>query len=193
MQIVLTLSNASEWEALDYLSFESKLNSLNKFAKEKMQELINAFDTEKQSNSYAQRISLKVLDNLQINFSNIHIRIEDNYLNPPISFGMTLEKLNVINCDENWKQVFIDRSKNENQNFDLFKLLEISNFGFFLNLNDKTNLGKLESHFLINKEMDKMFSRNYKQVVGYDYLIKPGKQNLKNSKNLRNLRKNSFT
>ncbi len=176
MQIVLTLSNASEWEALDYLSFESKLNSLNKFAREKMQELINAFDTEKQKDSYAHRISLKVLDNLQINFSNIHIRIEDNNLNPPISFGMTLEKLNVINCDENWKQVFIDRSKNENQNFDLFKLLEISNFGFFLNLNDETNLGKIESHYLINKEMDKMFSHNCKQVVGYDYLIKPGKK-----------------
>lgn len=140
-----------------------------------MQDLFNAFDNEKHSNTYAQSISLKVLDNLQINFSNIHIRIEDNFLNPPISFGLTLQKLNVINCDENWKQVFIDRSKNENQNTDLFKLLQISNLGFFLNLNDKLNLGKYYDHNFINEEMNKMFSPNSEKVEGYDYLIKPGK------------------
>ena len=175
MQIVLSLTNSSEWKALDYLSFESKINYLNKFAKEKMQELVSAFDTEKQSNTYAQIISLKVLDNLQINFSNIHIRIEDNSLNPPISFGFTLQKLNVINCDENWEQVFIDKSKDENQNTELFKLLQISNFGFFLNLNDKVNLGKYEDHNFINEEMNKMFSHGSEKVKGYDYLIKPGK------------------
>ena len=174
MQIVLSLTNSSEWKALDYLSFESKINYLNKFAKEKMQELVSAFDTEKQSNTYAQSISLKVLDNLQINFSNIHIRIEDNTLNPPISFGLTLQKLNVINCDENWKQVFIDRSANENQITDLFKLLQISNLGFFLNLNDNTNMSKLLEHKLINEEMNKKFSNNSEKVIGYDYLIKPG-------------------
>ena len=135
---------------------------------------MNKYKTEKKSNTYAQRISLKVLDNLQINFSNIHIRIEDNNISPPISFGLTLQKLNVINCDENWKQVFIDRSNDRNQNLDLYKLLEISNFGIFLNLNDKINLGKLEDQKIIANEMNKIFSSISKKAENYEYLIKPG-------------------
>lgn len=145
---------------------------LNKFSRQKIDELNNAFLKDKQ-NSYVDRISLKVLDNLQINISNIHIRIEDNNINPTISLGLTLQSFNVTNTDENWNPVFIDR--NLNKNATIYKILKLNNFGIFLNLNDKIKLSDYKNYKDVEIKMGQMFSEINEYVKDYDYLIKPSK------------------
>jgi len=168
----LNIDKTNQWEFLDYLSFESKINMLNKFSRQKIDELNNAFLKDKQ-NSYVDRISLKVLDNLQINISNIHIRIEDNNINPTISLGLTLQSFNVTNTDENWNPVFIDR--NLNKNATIYKILKLNNFGIFLNLNDKIKLSDYKNYKDVEIKMGQMFSEINEYVKDYDYLIKPSK------------------
>ena len=113
------------------------------------------------------------MDNLQINFSNIHIRIEDFSISPPISFGFTLQSLCVINTNEDWEPIFIDRNIHKETN--LYKLLKLSNFGFFLNLNEKLNLSNFQSIDLIENKMNDLFSDKSERVHEYNYLIKPSK------------------
>ena len=157
---------------MDYLSFDSKINFLNKFSRQKLEELSNAFEKDK-PNNYVDRISLKVLDNLQINISNIHIRIEDNNTNPPISLGLTLQSFSVTNTDENWNPVFVDR--NLNKNASIRKLLRLNNFGFFLNINDKLKLAEYSKAKDAEIKMGHMFNEKCEYVKDYEYLIKPSK------------------
>lgn len=174
MKLVLSLVPPAEWKVLDYISFDSKINYLTKFAKEKLSELSTAFDKEKEkekSSSYVERVSLKILDNLQLNFSNIHIRIEDFSMSPSISFGLTLQNLTVINTDDDWNQVFIDR--NECKKMDIYKLLTLSNFGLFINLNDSIKLCDKQPK-AVEEKMSFLFSEKSEHVKDYEYLIKPG-------------------
>jgi len=172
VKIVLSITKAENWEILDYLSFESKINYLKNFSQGKLDELNKSFQKDK-TNSYVDRISLRILDNLQINISNIHIRIEDNYMNPNLSLGLTLQSLNVTNTDKNWHPIFVDRNLNKESN--IYKLLELNNFGVFFNLNDNLNLGEYSNYKEVESIMEDLFSDTKEYVKDYDYLIKPSK------------------
>ncbi len=143
---------------------------MKNFAYTRIQELTEAFSKEK-SSGYVDRITLKVLDNLQMNFSNIHIRFEDFYMNPNYSLGITLQNIFVINTDLNWQQNFIDR--NSNKQLDIFKLLKMSNFGVYLNLNETENISTLEDPVLIENRLNELFPNDATHIENFEYLIKP--------------------
>jgi len=176
IQVVVSLINQEDWQFLDYISFDSKIAYLNKFAQNRIQELVEAFTTKEGegSSSYGDRVILKILDNLHVNFKNIHLRIEEPNKSPFYSIGVTLQEMLVVNTNENWEQKFIDR--NVNKNINVFKLLKISNFGIYM----KTN----EDYFLSNRglekdeirsELDNMFSIGSSHASNIEYLIKPSK------------------
>lgn len=56
---------------------------------------------------------LKIIDNIQIKVSSIHIRFEDAISNA-FAWGITMDSLEAYTCDENWKKNYIDRTKEEN-------------------------------------------------------------------------------
>ena len=65
-------------------------------------------NTEEASLSYLDKMTLWVLDNLQIQIRNIHFRFENSKQN--YSYGLTLHELRGFSTDKHWNQHFIDRS-----------------------------------------------------------------------------------
>jgi vacuolar protein sorting-associated protein 13A/C len=56
----------------------------------------------------------KVIDNLQLSLSKIHIRVEnvDNDVeNNQFSMGVTLQSIDLYTTDKDWNRQFVDRSK----------------------------------------------------------------------------------
>ena len=196
IQIVLTAtSDSDKWEYTDYNNYENKLYYLLKFANERMLQLTQSFIEEfkkkdaennnvapqQNQNNFWDGILLKILDNLQVRFKNVHIRIEAP-INSHISLGVSLEEMFVVNTNEEWEEEFIDR--NVNKNLNIFKLLKISNFGIYLNPNENffiyniynENLKIKEQNELqdiIEEHMTKLFPEEEQKLPDTEYLIEP--------------------
>ena len=171
IQVLVRLITQDEWEFLDYISYEAKVAFLNKFAQDRLLELTEAFQAEK--SSYGDRVMLKVLDNLHVNFKNIHIRIEEPNKAPLYSLGITLKEMLVVNTNENWEQKFIDRNKDKNIN--VFKLLKISNLGVYLKTAETMFLSK-EDNYKVS--MGRLFNAE-QTACNLEYLVKPSKNSFK--------------
>lgn len=55
----------------------------------------------------------KILDNLQVSLTNIHIRVENvdpDVENNQFSLGVTLSAMELFTTDKNWQRQFVDRS-----------------------------------------------------------------------------------
>lgn len=67
---------------------------------------------------------LKIIDNIQLSISNIHIRFEDTIRNE-FAWGFTVKSIEAFTCNSEWKKQFYDRNLKENVN-KLLKTLENS-------------------------------------------------------------------
>ena len=81
----------------------------------------------------------KTIDNLQLNIKNLHCRLESN--NPAFStdlfsMGFTLQELQLSTTDTEWNPTFLDRTTADQSKQPLFKLLKISNLGFYYKPNE---------------------------------------------------------
>jgi hypothetical protein len=168
----LSFIDKKDWEFIDFISFDKKINDIKNFAFSRIQELTEALSKEK-SNTYLDKVFLKIFDNLQLNFSNIHIRFEDFCLSPAYSLGFTLQNISIVNTDGMFNQIFIDRSSNKD--LDVFKLLKISNFGLFLKINDHLNISSLENNSAIENKLNELFPMDSSHIKDMEYLIKPSK------------------
>lgn len=79
--------------------------------KEKNQEGMSQEEQQK-NQSFTQSLVTKIVDNLQVEVKNIHIRYEDSISAPghPFSLGMTLEEFSAISTDGQWAPTFIQDS-----------------------------------------------------------------------------------
>lgn len=77
--------------------------------------LKNLVVTNKEHNTYMQKLLIKIIDNIEVSISNIHIRYENiiNTSNLFYSFGITLESISISTTDNNWKEMFINRDENK--------------------------------------------------------------------------------
>ena len=76
----------------------------------------------------------KIIDNLQINLQNVHVRIENEDLEDKqstFSLGITLKQITFNTTDQQWKKQFVDRTLKENAQTPLYKLLSIENFAVY--------------------------------------------------------------
>ena len=198
IQIILTVtSNSDKWEYTDYNNYENKLYYLLKFSNERMLQLTQTFieetkklensnqkgnSTEKQ-NGYWDGLFLKILDNLQVKFKNVHIRREAPFDNNHTSLGVSLEEMFVVNTNEFWQEEFIDRNIDKDSN--IFKLLKISNFGIYLNPSEKFLIYNIykenieqkkdekEIQDIIEKHMTQLFPEQEERLPDMEYLIEP--------------------
>lgn len=115
---------------------------LGKFAKKKAK-------SEASEKGYIEKMSVKIIDNIQLLFKNIHVRWEDPVQG--FSFGITLQELQANTTDENWKQAFLDRTKDDVVKAAVYKLLTLK--GLRLYWNDK------ESEFLANSAKYTIYSK----------------------------------
>jgi vacuolar protein sorting-associated protein 13A/C len=172
VQVVVSLIHQENWDFMDFISYDAKISYLNKFAQERIQELQEAFIKKEENSNFSERALLKILDNLHVNFKNIHIRIEENIQAPFYSFGVTLKEMLVVNTNENWVEQFIDRNKTKNIN--VYKLLKISNFGIYLNSNENNFLTQHEANKdEIRRKMNEMLPLGSQKAQSIKYLIQP--------------------
>ena len=114
---------------------------------------------------WMQQLQEKVLNNLQITLSNIHIRYEDNYQN--LSFGLTLDTVRLESADENWNACFLTEIKNQI----IRKICEMKNLSLYINREDrlKFDLNNLSSFkYAMNSAIPKD-----KKNLPHNYLIDP--------------------
>ena len=79
--------------------------------------------------SWSARLVTKIVDNLQIHVSNVHIRYEDRVLHAddPFSFGLMIGRFAAESTDSTWKPSYV-----ENQKI-LFKLCSLQGLSFYVN------------------------------------------------------------
>ncbi|GAA5859573.1 hypothetical protein JCM8547_006147 [Rhodosporidiobolus lusitaniae] len=66
-------------------------------------------EEEQKNQSFTASLVTKIVDNLQIEIRNIHVRYEDNLSVPghPFSGGITLSRFSAVSTDSNWEPTFI--------------------------------------------------------------------------------------
>ena len=116
LYIVLSLIDANDWESNNYNSYEYKLEQLKKYSVAKLEKLMQAFNevSSEDQKGYTDKIFVKIIDNLQLTFKDIFIRIEEQNISPFYSMGIVLKGMKVINTDKNWESHFIDRTVEKN-------------------------------------------------------------------------------
>ena len=176
LNIVLSLVDTKDWEYVDYTSYESKIEQLMKYSKKKFDSLVQAFNeiTSEEQKSYTDKIFVKIVDNLQLIFKDISIRIEEKNITPFYSLGVVLKEMKVINTDKNWESHFIDR--NIEKNVTIYKLLQINGFGIYLKLNEDTFISKIDD---MEQQLEKLVEISSEENIKDYYLIEPYSLSLK--------------
>ena len=141
--IVVEPKNKEDWivmtnysvvqRKLDILLTYSKQN-LEKFMKKQLKKSVGAGNTGKKDEGFIDKMTMKIVDNIQIKVKDIHIRFEDSSSpNDCYSFGITLDEIIVVTTDENWKKMFLDRTEEKNKGKPINKLLLLKHFGIYWN------------------------------------------------------------
>ena len=170
--IIATPKPQKEWKFQDYNSIARKLVMLNDYAKqcisnfvEKQKEGAKKDDKE----GFLDKLSMKVLDNLQLTIRNIHFRFEDD--TSKFSFGVTLDEIIMITTDEDWKKCFIDRTEEKNKEKPMNKLLSLKNLGIYWNSKEVGFLGNLDKFVIIDKMNRMIMKESTGLLANLEYII----------------------
>ncbi|KAI8929325.1 hypothetical protein BC831DRAFT_410850 [Entophlyctis helioformis] len=111
----------------DPVEEEERLQNIKKQKLAAAEEMLLRTKNAGEETFFAQ-LTTKILDNLQLSISNIHIRYEDPSISTPIPFsvGITLADLSAVSTDENWKEGFV-----QVEHGCIYKLLRLSHFGIY--------------------------------------------------------------
>ncbi|KAH9492085.1 Vacuolar protein sorting-associated protein 13D [Bulinus truncatus] len=99
--------------------------------------------------SYGASMAANILENIQLNIKDVHIRYEDGVLNPscPFACGIIIKYLSVQSTDSTWKPKFVSHNE-ENK---MFKLVDLQDFGIYCDTH-VTLLGNLPMTELADHE-----------------------------------------
>ena len=90
----------------------------------------------------------KIVDNLQVSLTNLHLRIENEDDNNPInqfSLGVSLQAIDLYTTNRKWERGYVDRTKAENKNEPMFKILDVFNFGVYYKTQENSLISTLGS------------------------------------------------
>jgi hypothetical protein len=80
------------------------------------------------SSSFRSRLVRRIIENIQIEIKDVHIAVDD----VEGTAGVVLESLSLVTTDKDGKQVFVDRTKDRDDNSFLHKMLLMQGFGIYL-------------------------------------------------------------
>lgn len=123
--IVVTPLPEARWQYDDTLQLQRKLASLQKI----VQKHLKTKETAEQK-SYVDRLTIKIVDNLQVQLKNIHFRFEEVFDQAPAqsySWGIKLDLLEAMTTNDDFHVCFIDRSDAKNKNAPRNKLIQLKN------------------------------------------------------------------
>ena len=103
-------NSAFEWTEDD--EAESKLATKKGLLTARMDQATNAKAAEKKANedlSWAEKLTAKIIDNIQLDIKRIHIRYEDAHTCPGTTFaiGVMLRSLSIYSTDDQWVRGFM--------------------------------------------------------------------------------------
>ena len=90
----------------------------------------------------------KIVDNLQVTLTNLHVRIENEDDNNPInqfSLGISLQAIDLYTTNRKWERGYVDRTKGESKNEPMFKILDVFNFGVYYKTQENSLISTLGS------------------------------------------------
>lgn len=79
--------------------------------------------------SFQERLIARIINNIQINVKNVHIRYEDlKMTGSPFACGVTLHNLELYTTDNNWVKFYLAEETNR-----VFKLARLDTFALYMN------------------------------------------------------------
>ena len=171
--IIATPKHQKDWKFMDYNTVSRKMKMLNEFAKNCIENFLQKQKSKSkkidEKEGFLDKLSMKVLDNLQLTIRNIHVRFEDEV--SKLSFGITLDEIIVITTDEAWTRAFIDRTEEKNKEKPMNKLLRLRNFGVYWNSKEVNFLVNLEKFVIIEKLNRMILKENSGINASLEYII----------------------
>jgi len=165
--------NLSEWDPVEeeLIAHDAKMDSLDSHeARWKAQFDIASNESSYYSSLYFSSMRIgasivtKVVENLQLNVRNVHIRFEEASGIPGkiIAFGVTLEGLTAQSCDSSWNALSSSTGSTSECSF---KTLQLNKFGVYCDTRGEpySNLGPAD----LKIHMSKML------VINHEYLLCP--------------------
>jgi vacuolar protein sorting-associated protein 13A/C len=121
--------------------------------------------------TYFQNLTTKIIDNIEIKISNIHIRYEDSQTFPGETFscGLTLENFIVTTTNSRWEETFVAREGEKEQA--IYKKAKIENFVMYWNINSP-QLSHLQFDQWMAAMQNLIYQKNH-PVASVQYLLTP--------------------
>ncbi|KAG1695557.1 Vacuolar protein sorting-associated protein 13 [Nymphon striatum] len=147
---------------------ESKQKELQRIEEAKERDAAKDKPQEKKKDSFAEKMAMQVVKNLQVTVKNIHIRFEDTFTNvdSPFAFGVTLKELSFITTDENWKSCVLGEAAKM-----IYKLISLDSLAAYWNSNINL-LSKLKSEDIQKELIANIASKEF-IPEGVSYLLEP--------------------
>lgn len=91
-----------------------------------------------QKASYIQQLTAKIVDNIEITLTNVHIRYEDSLTIPgtTLSAGITIASITLVTTDDYWNEAFVARETKSKASA-IHKLGKLENLGIYWNTNSR--------------------------------------------------------
>ncbi|KAF1393337.1 hypothetical protein PFLUV_G00038030 [Perca fluviatilis] len=123
---------------------------------------------EEKKDTFVEKLATQVIKNLQVKISSIHLRYEDDLLDPqrPLSMGVTLSELSLQTTDENWKSCILNEAAKI-----IYKLGRLECLCAYWNVNSPIFYkGSWEN---IVDQLKSGISSRDQEIPHYQYIFKP--------------------
>lgn len=170
--------NAEEEEKRAHAVKMEKLDSAE-LLKERNTEGMSQEEQKKQQ-SFTAALTTTIIDNVQIQVKNVHIRYEDAVSDPghPFAVGLTLQELSAVSTDENWRPTWVQSTTPQTH-----KLATLGSLALYWDTDTEllgTGTGQQDSKqqgidrtALLDKFRELIVKRDSPAVKDHQYILKP--------------------
>jgi len=132
----LDLSSISKEES-ERMKAKSRLKKMEKVEHTILASIQNKEELHQKSKklTFIKKLANKIIDNLEVKLTNLHIRYEDQDSIPGSKFscGITIDSMSLATTDDNWLATFINREIEKKHEISINKLVVLNNCNFYWN------------------------------------------------------------
>ncbi|XP_030829188.1 vacuolar protein sorting-associated protein 13C isoform X3 [Strongylocentrotus purpuratus] len=148
--------------------FEAKQRTLQRVEDAKTKEKEKDKVKDPKADSFAEKLAMQVVKNVQVKIRDIHVRYEDRTTNPkaPFALGATLQNISLETTDENWLPCVVDQTVQL-----VHKMLRLDSLAVYFNSGSDMYTTKDRQEML--DIMKSSIGTEGSIPKGYQYLIEP--------------------
>jgi hypothetical protein len=181
VSLVVCPKGKDEWDVIkDTIQTNPDLRRLflDSFSARIYEDLIKAQEVMQEQSGMLKRMLTRAVDNLQVSIQCLHLRLESNnpmFSKDMFSMGFTLQHLKLFTTNQQWQASFLDRTAKQAALNPLFKVLDISDLGFYYKTDDLNFVSELGTEKHRQQLLTEMFSVGQSKVDSYSehYLLEP--------------------